>query len=287
MANDKAVVKRETVDAVAERVRVFTEKGELNLPANYSAENAMKSAWLMLQGMETRDKKPVLEACTKESIANSLLDMVVQGLNPAKKQVYFIPYGNQLSCQRSYFGAMAVTKSVSGAKEIYAQVVYKKDDFEFEIFRGSRRVTKHIQKLENINPAEIVAAYCVIEIDDNPDHNITDIMSIEQIKKSWTKGKMGSGTQNDFSEEMAKRTVINRACKPIINMSNDNHLLMETFERIDSASDEKTVVEEISEHANSETIDIVAEPVVEKKVVKTEVVKTVIAEIIDEEPEPF
>jgi recombination protein RecT len=286
MANDKAVAKKETIDLVATRVREFTTNKELNLPANYSVENAMKSAWLILQGLETRDKKPVLEACTKESIANSLLDMVVQGLNPAKKQVYFIPYGNQLSCQRSYFGAMAVTKAVSGAKEIYAQVVYKKDEFEFEIFRGSRRVTKHVQKLENINPAEIVAAYCVIEIDDNPDHNITDIMSIEQIKKSWAKGKMGSGTQNDFSEEMAKRTVINRACKPIINMSNDNHLLMETFERIDSASDEKSAVEEIAEHANSETIDIIAEPIVEeaKKTTKTAVVETVAAEIVEEDP---
>jgi len=286
MSDEKAVAKKETIALVASRVREFTTNKELNLPANYSVENAMKSAWLMLQGMETRDKKPVLEACTKESIANSLLDMVVQGLNPAKKQVYFIPYGNQLSCQRSYFGAMAVTKAVSGAKEIYAQVVYKKDDFEFEIFRGSRRVTKHIQKLENINPAEIVAAYCVIEIDDNPDHNITDIMSIDQIKKSWAKGKMGNGTQSDFSEEMAKRTVINRACKPIINMSNDNHLLMETFERIDSASDENSVAGEIAEHANSEIIDI--EIVVEKpKAAKnTKIAEPVTIDVVAEE-EPF
>ncbi len=78
----------------------------------------MKSAWLILQAAVDKDKKPVLEVCSKNSIANALLDMVVQGLNPAKKQCYFIAYGNGLACQRSYFGTMAVTKQVAGAKEI-------------------------------------------------------------------------------------------------------------------------------------------------------------------------
>lgn len=292
MANEKALVKKETVDLVASKVREFVTNKELNLPANYAVENALKSAWLLLQGMTVKvnnSEVSVLEHCTKDSIANSLLDMVVQGLTPAKKQVYFIPYGKTLSCQRSYFGAMAVTKNVSNAKDIYAQVVYKNDAFEYEIFKGCKRVTKHVQRLENIKNTDIVAAYCVIEVDDNPCHNITDIMTIEQIKASWAKGKMGSGVQNAFSEEMAKRTVINRACKPIINSSNDNHLLMETFERIDSASEEKSVVDEIAEHANSETIDIVAEPVVEKPAVakKETVTDTVTIDVVAEEEEPF
>jgi len=293
MASEKAIVKKETVDLVASKVREFVTNKELNLPANYAVENALKSAWLLLQGMTVKvnnNEVSVLDHCTKDSIANSLLDMVVQGLTPSKKQVYFIPYGKTLSCQRSYFGAMAVTKNVSGAKDIYAQVVYKSDEFEYEIFKGCKRVTKHVQKLENIKNAEIVAAYCVIEVDDNPSHNITDIMTIEQIKVSWAKGKMGNSVQNAFSEEMAKRTVINRACKPIINSSNDNHLLMETFDRIENASDENSVAEEISQNANSEIIDIVAEVVPENPVVvkKTTVVEAVTVEVVpEEEEEPF
>lgn len=291
MANDKALVKKETIDLVAVKVREFVTNKELSLPTNYAVENALKSAWLLLQGMTVKvnnNEVSVLEHCTKDSIANSLLDMVVQGLTPAKKQVYFIPYGKTLSCQRSYFGAMAVTKNVSGAKDIYAQVVYKNDEFEYEIFKGCKRVIKHVQKLENVKNTDIVAAYCVIEVDDNPDHNITDIMTIEQIKTSWAKGKMGNGVQNTFSEEMAKRTVINRACKPIINSSNDNHLLMETFDRVDSASDENSVAAEIAQHANSETIDIVSEVVVEKpkQAKKTVAAEPVIIDV-DAEEEPF
>jgi len=105
--NQLALVKKDTVDIVAAKVREFQERGELDLPPNYSPENAMKSAWLILQNTFDKNKKPVLHACTKDSIANSLLDMIVQGLNPAKKQCYFIAYGNQLVCQRSYFGTMA------------------------------------------------------------------------------------------------------------------------------------------------------------------------------------
>jgi len=81
--NELAIIKRDTVDVVADKVKQFQENGEVHFPANYSPENAMKSAWLTLQNTQDRNKKPALEVCTKDSIANALLDMVVQGLNPA------------------------------------------------------------------------------------------------------------------------------------------------------------------------------------------------------------
>ncbi len=46
-------------------------------------------------------------------------------------------------------------------------------------------------------------------------------MTKKQIDKSWSKAKT-KNVQNDFPEEMAKRTVINRAAKYLINTSNDN-----------------------------------------------------------------
>lgn len=145
-----AMVKRDVVDVVADKVKEFQNRGEINFPANYSPENALKSAWLILQSVTDRNGRPALQTCTKDSIANSLLDMVVQGLNPAKKQGYFIVYGNQLVFQRSYFGTMAVTKRVTGAKEILPMVVYEGDEFEFEIVRGKKRVTKHVQTLKSM-----------------------------------------------------------------------------------------------------------------------------------------
>ena len=82
--NVLSLVKKDTVDIVAAKVREFQERGELHFPPNYSAENAMKAAWLKLQETTDRNGKPALQVCTKDSIANALLKMVVYGLTPLK-----------------------------------------------------------------------------------------------------------------------------------------------------------------------------------------------------------
>ena len=255
--SDLMMVKKDTVDVVADKVRQFQEKGELQFPANYSPENAMKSAWLTLQSTVDRNKKPVLDACTNNSIANALLDMVVQGLNPAKKQGYFIAYGPNLVFQRSYFGTMAVCKQVTGASNIYGQVVYKGDDFEYEIKGASKIVTKHKQKIENVGN-DIVAAYGVVEFPDGRVHS--DVMTMDQIKKAWTKSKMNpeskTSTHSEFAEEMTKKTVINRTCKALINSSNDSNLLLQHFNKAEETMQEQEVSEEIEQKANTEYIDV-------------------------------
>ena len=266
--NQLAILKKDTVDVVASRVRQFMENGELHLPANYSPENSMKSAWLILQNTMDRDKKPALAVCTKDSIANSLLDMVVQGLNPAKKQGYFIVYGKQLVFQRSYFGTMAVTKQVDDTiQDIIAEVVYEGDTFKYRINRGRKEITEHEQALENIDGKKIKAAYCMI-IDFDGNIRKTEIMTIAEIKQAWKqsqmrpvdeKGNVNPGsTHGKFAAEMCKKTVINKTCKSIINSSSDSHLFKHSFNRASEIVAEQEVAQEIAEHANTETIDVEA-----------------------------
>lgn len=258
MGDTIALVKKDTVDLVTEKIREFQESGELHFPANYSPENALKSAWLTLQSVTDRNNKPALQVCTKDSIANSLLDMVVQGLNPTKKQCYFIVYGNQLSCQRSYFGTMAVTKTVTGAKDIFAEVVYKGDDFAFEIVRGKKRVTRHVQTMETIEGGEIVGAYCTLV--DADDREFTEFMTIAEIKKAWAMSKMNpnkeDSTHSKFPQEMCKKTVINRACKTFLNSSDDSSLVMKHFRRTEEAAEDAAVQSEVDQNANKQTIDV-------------------------------
>jgi len=259
--NTLALIKKDVVDVVGKKVQEFVARGELHLPPNYSVENAMKSAWLILQNTVDKDKRPVLQVCTRDSIANALLDMAVQGLNPAKKQGYFIAYGKQLVFQRSYFGTMAVTKRVAGAKDIFAEIVYKGDEFEYQIKNGNKYITKHIQKIENVDPNNIVAAYCTIIFDD--DRQFTDIMTWAEIQKAWSKSKMNpdkeGSTHKDFAQEMARKTVINRACKRYLNSSDDGSLLMYHVNRADEVAAEAEVEAEIEENANQELIDIDAD----------------------------
>ncbi|MEJ7445812.1 RecT family recombinase, partial [Staphylococcus hominis] len=74
-----------------------------------------------------------LANCTKESMAQALLGMVTQGLNPAKNQCYFIPYGNKMQIQRSYHGNIMMLKRDAGAKDVVAQIIYKGDSFKQEL----------------------------------------------------------------------------------------------------------------------------------------------------------
>jgi recombination protein RecT len=261
--NQLAMVKKDTVDVVAEKVKQFQESGELHFPASYSPENAMKSAWLILQNAKDKDKRPVLDVCTKDSIANSLLEMVVQGLNPMKKQGYFIAYGNQLTFQRSYFGTMAVTKLVTGARDIDAAVIYEGDDVDYEMKNGRIVNLTHKQKFQNIDKEKILGAYATIVFSD--DRVYHELMTIDEIRKAWSKAqfwakdrkveKEGS-THDEFKQEMAKKTVINRACKKFLNSSNDASLTLDYFNRSDESNDEAQLKAEIQENANQEVIDI-------------------------------
>ena len=102
-----AAVAKKQVDVTAlvlSKVNTFQKSGELRIPKDYSPENAIKSAYLVLNEAVTRDKKPVLEACSNSSIANALLKMVVWGVSPLKGQIYFISYGDKLEASISYLG---------------------------------------------------------------------------------------------------------------------------------------------------------------------------------------
>ncbi len=215
------------VEKVLTKVNSLKEIGGIALPPDYSAENALRSAWLILQDMKDKANLPVLQSSTPDSIANSLFNMVVQGLNPSKRQCSFILYGNKLTLQREYAGSIALARRYSSMKNIYAGVIYKGDVFEYAIdtTTGMKKITSHAQRMENLDDSKIIGAYAVVTFDDGSVN--TEIMTMAQIQKSWeqgpTKGK--SPAHTNFPGEMAKKTVINRACKLLIAASDDSVLM--------------------------------------------------------------
>lgn len=230
--------------AITEKVRQqiadLEAKKQIALPPNYSPENALKSAWLILQETVTTDKKPVLQNCTPVSIQNALFSMVIQGLSPSKKQCYFIPYGNQLQLSRSYLGTIAVTKRLSGIKDVKAHVIYDGDTFEteYDIKTASVVVKTFKPSFSTIDITKIVGVFAVIIGEDGPVH--TEIMTMAQVRNAWNQGQMkgNSGAHKNFTEEMAKKSVINRACKAYWNTSDDSDLLIEAINNTTDADDE-------------------------------------------------
>lgn len=220
-SNQMAVMQKDITDQVSNRISQLQDEG-LALPKDYNPQNALKAAWFKLQQTKDRSNQPALQVCTRASIANALLDMVTQGLSPAKTQCYFIVYGNEVQLQRSYFGTIAAVKRLSSVKDIDAQVVHQGDEFAIGADElGRIKVTKFVPKFENLDKP-IKGAFAFIELaDGRVDYTV---MTQKQIQTSWGQSRQHN-VQQKFGDEMAKRTVINRAAKMYINTSDDSDLL--------------------------------------------------------------
>lgn len=216
-------VQKDITAQVLTKINSFVQTGELKMPKDYSYENALKGALLTLQELKDKDGVLFLDKCSKTSIAQSLFKMCIEGLSPLKKQGYFIAYGNELQWQRSYQGSISLAKRVGNVKDVVANVVYKQDQFEFsvDLETGYKKIVRHDQKIENIDNSQIVGAYAVIIYEDG--RKDLEVMTFPEIVQAWKQGKANgnSGAHNNFTQEMCKKTVINRACKGPINSSTD------------------------------------------------------------------
>jgi len=266
---------RQLVDTVFDKIKAFKSRGKLLIPDNYSAENAMNAAWLQLLETYDKNKRPVLEVCTKATIANSLFNMVIQGLNPVKNQCYFIAYASALTMMPSYLGNISMALRVdSDLKKIVALVVYTADSFEYEYVLGEVVIKEHGQKLANIDKNKIVAAYALaITHDDKVKY--TDLMTFDDIKQSWkqsrnypfdNKGNLKPDSTHDkFPAKMSERTVINRLCKRIIGSSDDTNLVKHAAEIVEQENAQLIAQQEVEEMGNTgEVIDI--QPKAQEKV---------------------
>lgn len=264
--NNQIAVQKNITEQVLSKIETFKQAGELRLPADYSPENALKAAYLVLLETKTREGKPVMEACTKESIANSLLKMVVWGLSPLKKQCDFIAYGDKLSCDPEYTGNIALAIRYGGLKYHKANAIFKGDDFKFEIsVDGRRKLIHHKQNLESIG-GDVTGAYVTYELENGIQD--MEIMNIVQIRNAWMQGgsKGNSNAHKNFTDQMAIKTVYNRMCKLLIRASNDAPLMA------DSGSDDNEQKSAVASEAKQEVIENAnAEEISFEEVTKPEV----------------
>lgn len=290
MAENKQLATKQEkniTDNVLGRIKEFEKTGDISFPKSYNYANALKSAQLILSETLDRNKQPVLQTCSKASICNALLDMTIQGLSPAKKQCYFVPYGGKLQLMKSYLGNIAATKRLKGVKDVFANIIYKGDVFEYKLNleTGLIEIEKHEQKFENIGN-DILGAYAVVVRENQP--NYVEVMNIKQIHNAWNQGasKGNSQAHKNFAEEMAKKTVINRACKRFVNTSDDSDTLIESINRTNEYREEdiiettqNEVKEEIKEKANSIPLDLEEDtPVNQEEIIEVEEVDAEVVE---------
>ena len=220
-------------DVALRMVNGYVNNGQLVLPSNYSVENAMKGAYLKILQTVDSQKRPALQVCTKESIAQSLMQTAVMGLNPLKDQVYYIVYGDKLTAMPSYFGRITALKRIDGVEDINAQVIYENDTFDYEIRTdGSIFNIVHKQKLENIDDTKIIGGYCVITYK-GKEYGV--VATSKQIQQNWNMSKTNKEKAN-FKSEFVKRTMVSKGIKWFINTRDDEDIVIQTL--IDTTKEE-------------------------------------------------
>lgn len=214
-------MQEETTQQIMERVTGWQETGEVVLPKGYHVGNAIKLAWLYLQTVENLQHQKAIDYCTKDSICNALLNMVINGEYP-QKHCYFIMYGNRLEWQERYLGKYMRAKRDTEIGKVNAQVIYEGDEFVYTIDEnGEKQLVKHVPNLANIDNTKILAAYAVVINKDGTRH--IEVMTRTQIQKAWEQGAMKgkSGAHTNFTDQMCMKTVIQRACKIALDSTAD------------------------------------------------------------------
>ena len=243
-------------NSTLDTIKKYQKEGKLQLPKNYSADNAIKQLQLKIVD------DPKLMACTPASIANTMLNMAILGLNPAKEQCYPIPYGDKAQLFVSYQGRKAIAKRIDPTiKDIIANTIKKGEEFEFEDqLDGSVKILKHQRTLESMDRKDIIAGYATIIYNDGKE-NQSLIMTWDRIKESWKMSKVKPIDENGnvksdsihsrFMDEMVKRTLIRAITKPIINSSDDNDLFCDIAKQVEYETDAAEAKQEAEEKTAS------------------------------------
>jgi len=232
---------QKVASVVTDEFKQLVENQGYSVPDGYNVANALQGAVLTIGN----DRN--LATADLDSIKKTLFDMVVQGLSVSKTQAYFIKYGNQLQMQRSYFGTQAVLKRLPEIKDIKAHVVHSGDKFEIGYEDGELVVKDHETSFENLDN-EIIGVYAVITKDDGTKEY--EVMTKKQIDASWSQAKT-KNVQNKFPEEMAKRTVINRAAKNIVNTSTADDALVNSINGTTKNEFDEAEVKDVTPQAKS------------------------------------
>ena len=149
-----------------------------------------------------------------------------------------------------------------GIDDVVADVVKEGETFEFEHLPGNTyKVTKHTRTLESMDSDKILAAYATILYNDGKEP-VTLIMTWKEILAAWKKSPAkpfdengnlkASSTHAQYSDDMAKRTVINKITKMVRNTSDDSELFEDARKSVDYESSKNEAEMEAIENTCSE-----------------------------------
>lgn len=200
-ANEK---KGNTQRKLKQTIQAMMPQIALALPSVITPERFTRMA---LTAISSNSK---LEQCTEHSFLGAMMNAAQLGLEPNTPlgQAYLIPYGNQCQFQIGYKGLIDLAHRSGEFTNIYAEVVYEKDEFDYELGLEPRLVHKPTLT----DRGEPIYYYAVYKLKNGGfGFKIMSKEDVEDFRKKYSKAKNSPWVTN--FDEMAKKTVLKQVLK--------------------------------------------------------------------------
>jgi recombination protein RecT len=169
---------------------------------------------------------PALQECTPNSITSVLVNIASTGLslNPVQKLCYIIPRNTKVKTpggadrwekramvEPSYMGLMKLATDSGAVRHFEAQVVYKGDEFDFDLVDKKPRTHKPYWSIGH-ERGKLIGAYGFAILADGsiiPEH-----MGADELLKIRSKSDNAGGSIfQDWEGEMARKSLVKRLQK--------------------------------------------------------------------------
>ena len=193
---------------------------------SYDLPKAMSSIYTNLMTTKSSNGKLAIETCSDLSIKDAVTYCVQNELTPSKSQGNFIPFQDTLKFMPSYFGLVKMARDLCNVN-IVSNVIRDGEEADVDARSDGVMIIKHKPNIKCLNN-KIIAVYSVATHIGSGRVVFTNLMSVEEAKKSWAKSQTGCKVGKEFEHEMLIRTSERRTAKHLINKSNDAMMLTVT-----------------------------------------------------------
>ncbi|AJF40403.1 RecT-like ssDNA annealing protein [Mycobacterium phage Malithi] len=157
-------------------------------------------------------QNPALANCSPESFLGALLTASQLGLEPGPTgEAYFVPYKQVCQFIPGYRGLIKLARNSGQVKDIYAEVIYENDKFEYTLGLN-RTINEHTPPPLGQDRGNPVGAYAAAELTTGAKPFVVmTVAEIEAIRSRSMAANNGPWV-TDWAE-MAKKTAVRRLAK--------------------------------------------------------------------------
>lgn len=206
--------------------------------------------------------------CTPESVLLSILQAAACGLEPdggPLGQAYLVPFKGKCQFIPGYRGLVKLARNSGEVADVWAEVVYEKDTFEYELGLNQKLIHKRDDKSDD--PGPLVFVYAVARFRDGEKRFVVlNRRQVRAIKNASPSAGSDYSPWKKWEAAMWQKTAVRQLAK-LLPLSvevatqvgaEDTPLDAPKLDGIDLALD-MPAIEDHSGEGNSENLDAIAE----------------------------